>query len=88
MVIPCGSAMAPMPQQLSSCHRVEDHDWRVLALEDVEAILRIGRHRADDPKRLPRGSLGNLDEFVSIVGLCQLASSHSSSSNKFGCEAV
>jgi hypothetical protein len=52
---------------------VEDHDWRILALEDVEAILGIGRHRADDPKRLPRGELGKvLDEFVGIVACANL----------------
>ena len=37
---------------------IKDHHRRVLALEDVEAVLGIGRHRADQPKCCPAGSLG------------------------------
>ena len=28
---------------------IKDHDWRVLALEDIDAILGIRRHCADYP---------------------------------------
>jgi hypothetical protein len=46
---------------------VEDHDWRVGTLKDVEAVLSIRRHRADHPKRLPSRELREvLDELVGI----------------------
>ena len=43
--------MAPIPQEVEVVAvAVENHDRMVGALEDVDAILGIGRHRADDPK--------------------------------------
>src|SRR5262249_35238714 len=55
---------------------VEDHHGRIRALEDIDAILGISRHCADDPQRLPSREFGEvLDEFVSIfagANLCHL----------------
>src|SRR5262249_24321018 len=43
---------------------VEDHHRGILALEHVNAILRIGRHPADQPERL---SVGQFEEIADLL---------------------
>ncbi len=43
----CDGADAPAVEIIAVA--IKDHHWRVLALEDVDAVLGIGGYRADDP---------------------------------------
>jgi len=47
MKMPCASAMRPVPTLHERPCRVENHDWWVATLEDVDAILRIHGDLAD-----------------------------------------
>src|SRR5271166_2960933 len=53
---------------------VEDHDRRILALEHVNAVLRIRRHPADQPERLPGRQFAEIaDQLVGVfirLSLC------------------
>jgi hypothetical protein len=41
---------------------VKDHDRRVLALEDIDAVLRIGRHPTDETKGFPGGQFAEITD--------------------------
>ena len=64
-------AAAPGAQVLAL--PVEHHDRGILALEDVNAVLRIGRHPADQPKGLSGRQFEEIgDQLVSVFTSAKL----------------
>src|SRR6516162_6749105 len=52
---------------------VENHDRRVLALEHINAVLRIGRYAADQPEGLPGGQFAEIvDQLVGVFACADL----------------
>ena len=64
-------ATAPGAQVLAVA--VENHDRRILALKDVNAVLRIRRHPADQPEGLSLGQFEEVgDQLVSVFARADL----------------
>ena len=52
---------------------IEHHDRRVLALEDIDAVVIIGRHPADQPERLSVGQFQEIaDQLVGVFACAKL----------------